>query len=1561
MKFRLVSYDPMGSARGVLPDALEIKPVVSLSDAATLQVQYPTAGVNADHLADRMAEIGLEYYDPDSDDWVEPPSCRFISMKGTDDFLDETPTVAVDMVHVGDFMLSHATVWSTDGLHVDADGKAQFLSATAGEILVPLLQRAQARGWGDGIDWDFSTSQDSSGAGFEHILTIAYDPETDLNTILANLRDQQVIDYRWQGRTLQLFNPHTVMARETGVQLVASDGHQSAPEEWSNEDLRSHVRVLGEDGRSWEFSNPLTTALGRLESVVTQGGVSDPGTAALLSRESLLAGEATRVSRTREFDVTGGSPAPFRDYVPGDWVLILGDGGDWEQLRVHSVSVTVNDEGVSGHATLGDRLDDLLSRIAKQTKGITGGATVGGSGVRPSPEGPDTRKPQAPVGLVGESDFYFDDHGFPRGVVWFSWAEVQLATNGTGITVDEYSVEVSEDYVGSPAILWGTVSGAFYSYSPLDIHDDGGVPKRYKARVRARAESGVLGPWSDYVAVEMVEDVVPPPPPLLQPGDISTTLGTVRVDITGLDEDGNPQPGDFSHFMLYESGAPDGDFVLVASRSGQESGYVWQSGNRPAGLEVFLRMTAVDVTGNESAPSAVQSVVPGRLVDESSIEQELEDARDRLEQAQEDFREGNDQRKEEIERLKNVVIPALEESLNEGLSDEVTRLEGLIESAGGSTIMRGADEPVDASNYDDGTYYFQYDTLGADGKLQAMWVVSDGAWIKGDLDETILPLAHIEQGTYGELSGGRLVAGSIETSALAVNDWENLIVDSDLRELAEAEYVDTGAEQGYPGALFELESSQWNLLGQGLLEQPWGAEVTESGITYLTANLPEAGEEEFLYSSLTFNKGGVGIPAFEGEQFIFSLDGEGDLKGLLVRAVGRDEDASTTFARSLIDGDVGNRQDIEFTIPANQPGRSQEPTRSIELQFTTSSAGGAYGSGRWRITQFRRKTPGVLIEDGAVKAKNIDVKEVFTNKTITETLWADSIHALTAELTRATISTPNLIPNTTDEDAAAWYGARINSDPVPSVFFPGEQTGEDPHDTTGTVRLDAGEKYKLSLDAAGTQRSTHFAFELLPVNGGDGVHIPTIDGVKYSWIAGTISDWSSHEHQFTVPVTGDYRLRIFPNMESGATNTGGYQWLRNPRIENMMDGRLIVDGSVDTRHLNVTESMMAALLQAKKIEAGDIQANAVTADKLRAGAVEAEHIQGNAIDGKTITGALIQTQAHSNRGVKQTDDGIIAFDSSGEQTVNIDGTDNYMHGRFYTNGPGEPGILLEPARSNQGPGVWFSEDGSASVNWAAIWTSVNSNGYFHTLNIRPRKGSGGPGVVKLHGTTNAKHIHSDSFSTGGGISVDKSSFLQGDVYLNGVSGITEVSGRLNTYGPNYFYNLPTTSGWNQLRISSNSGLVYFYSSSRRIKINAEPLHEVDPYQVLTLNPKIWYDRTDIREQLEEIGLAEEDFVFDTEDGPVMDTSTVEGLLGENMPRRVAGLIAEEVEDAGLAAFAEYSWDSERDESVLQGVAYDRMWTLLIPIIRDQQEKLANQGQSIAALEQRLDRLDDQNQ
>jgi hypothetical protein len=106
------------------------------------------------------------------------------------------------------------------------------------------------------------------------------------------------------------------------------------------------------------------------------------------------------------------------------------------------------------------------------------------------------------------------------------------------------------------------------------------------------------------------------------------------------------------------------------------------------------------------------------------------------------------------------------------------------------------------------------------------------------------------------------------------------------------------------------------------------------------------------------------------------------------------------------------------------------------------------------------------------------------------------------------------------------------------------------------------------------------------------------------------------------------------------------------------------------------------------------------------------------------------------------------------------------------------------------------------------------------------------------------------------------------------------------------------------------------TSLSKFKIDQKVITLEEVNRLLDLTPKSWYDRAEVEDNAD----------------------STEGL------RRVVGLVAEDVEELA-PALATYDGDGE-----LNGVAYDRVAALLIPIIRDQQERILD-------LEARLGRLE----
>lgn len=139
------------------------------------------------------------------------------------------------------------------------------------------------------------------------------------------------------------------------------------------------------------------------------------------------------------------------------------------------------------------------------------------------------------------------------------------------------------------------------------------------------------------------------------------------------------------------------------------------------------------------------------------------------------------------------------------------------------------------------------------------------------------------------------------------------------------------------------------------------------------------------------------------------------------------------------------------------------------------------------------------------------------------------------------------------------------------------------------------------------------------------------------------------------------------------------------------------------------------------------------------------------------------------------------------------------------------------------------------------------------------------------------------------------------------------------YMPQTYNN--TSSNSENVRISKSSSegsdhyRLYRTTSASKYKMLIETVN-IDPYLILLLDPKSWYDKGNVERHSEELSRRAngEDFTADVEE---------KGL------RRNVGLKAEDLVEAGLELYVDYGHEGE-----VEGIHYDRLWTLLIPIVRD---------------------------
>ncbi|MEV0149674.1 MULTISPECIES: hypothetical protein [unclassified Nonomuraea] len=613
---RLVAYEPNGDKLGLLPHPLSFEAAAPLNDVSSLRLDYSAHAAGQDLLA-RPCEIALEYLV--DGDWVEPPGGRFLRIKRGSDAIDQARKRSYTCPGYA-WAFKKAVLYPNSAL---VDGKRQFNGVPVGAVLRTLIDEAKARGALEGMTAEFSSSTDSNDQEWAATLTIGLDPGVDLLTLLLNLSDQGVIDWRMNGRTLQVFNEGTVMAtnRASGlvVDLRLGRDVDQAPDDATLEDISTAILIAGENGFTHEIANaPSASPWGRWETYQQQGGVSDAGTASALGQAALgrAAGERVQITRAVTFDAARW--LPWADYAPGDTVLAPGDGGRMEPLRIRQVTLSRAGDGkLFGNLVLNDRFLEDDIKLARKTAGIlAGGVSSGGSGTTPAPDS-SGRVPAAPLGLLVEPVAYLDTAGYAQGLAVVTWGPVTADVNGVALDVDGYEVYARPNAEGE---LWylvaQTASGdVSASVSPLNVDAE------YAFKVRAVGNDGTKGVFSAPVAVIVPNDATPPPAPSAP--TLTSRLGVIHVAWDGLGAGGVPMPADFERVRVWMQDP--------LSPGAAEVGYLTAAGvvvipDQPYGQAREVWLTAIDRSGNESAATPTRVIATAPLVDSDLIGEVIDGA-----------------------------------------------------------------------------------------------------------------------------------------------------------------------------------------------------------------------------------------------------------------------------------------------------------------------------------------------------------------------------------------------------------------------------------------------------------------------------------------------------------------------------------------------------------------------------------------------------------------------------------------------------------------------------------------------------------------------------------------------------------------------------------------------------------------------------------------------------------------------------------------------------------------------------------------------------------------------
>ena len=634
---RLRAYEPFGGTLGLLPEPISFQASFLHDDDGALNVTYSRHALGGDILH-RTLEQGLEIAVEVSDGgpYMEPANARFLVIGRQGDNLDDTDTISINSAPSISWLLSKILNNDTSHLIQDGDnkGKRAFYSATAGTILKTFLEENKGRGGAaSGLAMDFDTARDAGGDEWASEVTLYYSLGVSVQSALASLVGGSVVDWRTQGRLLRLWNADSEeLSRDlSGTDVIHMHGGlQEAPYEESISGLASSILVEGDNGLVFTMDNPAAPKpWGAWESYVSQGGVSDEGTARAFMQHELEVAARVRGQYTRALNITDADHLPLIDYAQGDWITAptIGHG---EKVRVQQITVGYSDGAYTASIVLNDKKYDAQVRESKRIQGITGGATLAGSqGARPN-TGNDHRVPKAPDGLTLASDAYLDSTGHARGLVSAVWGEVSQATDNTAIEIDSYRVEWRYSDEVDKWRSAGVTSDERLSWSNLDCG------RTVVVRVRAiPTYSDRNGEWSGEKSVTVASDVTPPAVPSAP--RLSSETGVVTISWDGLPATGTGMDADFDHCEVGR-GLTSGSLAVVsASMTGRTQ---WVDTDVLPGAVWTYALRAVDHAGNKSAWSKTAQIeVVGAVSQEQidKIQSDLAENEKTLDQAKKDI------------------------------------------------------------------------------------------------------------------------------------------------------------------------------------------------------------------------------------------------------------------------------------------------------------------------------------------------------------------------------------------------------------------------------------------------------------------------------------------------------------------------------------------------------------------------------------------------------------------------------------------------------------------------------------------------------------------------------------------------------------------------------------------------------------------------------------------------------------------------------------------------------------------------------------------------------------
>lgn len=363
------------------------------------------------------------------------------------------------------------------------------------------------------------------------------------------------------------------------------------------------------------------------------------------------------------------------------------------------------------------------------------------------------------------------------------------------------------------------------------------------------------------------------------------------------------------------------------------------------------------------------------------------------------------------------------------------------------------------------------------------------------------------------------------------------------------------------------------------------------------------------------------------------------------------------------------------------------------------------------------------------------------------------------------------------------------------------------------------------------------------------------------------------------------------------------------------------------------------------------------------GTIRGVNIIGVAITGSsTITGATLQSVTTASRGVKIQGDNVRIWSNVGRKMVDLSPTALEVNELTFPNGGNIYGGYVDPNGSSSTMygyvGMGKANSTVTQVSGVQVWNdqvvlnsftypastgstmSLDRSGAIEAdANTRLRFSRGGNNVLEATNATTRLSYGSSAIAIAGGIDLSPSGTARLELRDSGSIYQTSNWQQFTITGPastrNTWVIRPVTAGginramlgfsggnaqMAQTTIASNlymdnGGWLYVTSSSRRNKVDVQDI-TTPPELILDLPVRDWFDRAEAEGYAAYLDGDEDEYVSE-------------------LPfRRVPGVVAEELEEAGLEQFVTYDAAGQTT-----GVMYERLTLLLIPLVRDLRDRI----------------------